>query len=272
MEESINQNPEAMEALISNLFGNISSLKSAYIELQTDKVVISELKNLSEMKHFYRENNPKPVCVSPQDSRLAAEIQEQQSLLKTYEVMEQSLDAYDEKEKEMMMMIGSINRTELLSVLKAKGTNIDKLRFAIMYLISLESVNQTEVEAVEAALREAKIDTSTFQYVKKIKSLNVSLAANSASKSHIALWPVYKRGDRAGVKNLLSKSYLILDPRASKSGSSSSSHVKGPFREAIVFMVGGGNYVENKSLQELTQRQETVENIIYGATEILNGS
>ncbi|CAB81519.1 hypothetical protein [Arabidopsis thaliana] len=139
MEESINQNPEAMEALISNLFGNISSLKSAYIELQSahtpydpekiqaaDKVVISELKNLSEMKHFYRENNPKPVCVSPQDSRLAAEIQEQQSLLKTYEVMvkrslmEQSLDAYDEKEKEMMMMIGSINRTELLSVLKAK--------------------------------------------------------------------------------------------------------------------------------------------------------
>jgi len=100
MEESINQNPEAMEALISNLFGNISSLKSAYIELQSahtpydpekiqaaDKVVISELKNLSEMKHFYRENNPKPVCVSPQDSRLAAEIQEQQSLLKTYEVM-----------------------------------------------------------------------------------------------------------------------------------------------------------------------------------------
>uniref|UniRef100_A0A7N2LC82 DUF641 domain-containing protein n=1 Tax=Quercus lobata TaxID=97700 RepID=A0A7N2LC82_QUELO len=43
--------------------------------------------NLSELKHFYRENNPKSVCASPQDSRLAAEIQEQQSLLKTYEVM-----------------------------------------------------------------------------------------------------------------------------------------------------------------------------------------
>jgi len=75
-----------------------------------------------------------------------------------------------------------------------------------------------------------------------------------------------------GKPNLETESYLILDPRASKSGSSSSSHVKGPFREAIVFMVGGGNYVENKSWQELTQRQETVENIIYGATEILNGS
>ncbi|KMT00061.1 hypothetical protein BVRB_1g018890 [Beta vulgaris subsp. vulgaris] len=100
MEEAMNQNVEAIDALISRIFTNISSLKTAYIHLQAahtpydpdkiqvaDKQVIAELKNLSELKHFYRENNPKPVCVSPQDSRLAAEIQEQQSLLKTYEVM-----------------------------------------------------------------------------------------------------------------------------------------------------------------------------------------
>lgn len=100
MEEAMNQKPEAVEALISKIFTNISSLKSAYIQLQAahtpydpekiqaaDKQVISELKNLSELKHFYREHNPKSVCASPQDSRLAAEIQEQQSLLKTYEVM-----------------------------------------------------------------------------------------------------------------------------------------------------------------------------------------
>ncbi|CAN4111775.1 unnamed protein product [Withania somnifera] len=100
MEEATNQNAEAVEAMVSRIFANISSLKSAYIQLQSahtpydpdkiqaaDKLVISELKNLSELKHFYREHNPKPVCVSPQDSRLAAEIQEQQSLLKTYEVM-----------------------------------------------------------------------------------------------------------------------------------------------------------------------------------------
>lgn len=55
------------------------------------------------------------------------------------------------------------------------------------YLISLETINQTEIEAVVAALREAEIDTSAFQYVKKIKSLNVALAAsaNSVSKSQI---------------------------------------------------------------------------------------
>ncbi|KAE9600899.1 hypothetical protein Lal_00011378 [Lupinus albus] len=100
MDEAANQNPEAVETIISKVFTNISSLKSAYIQLQAahtpydpakietaDKLVIGELKTLSELKHFYRKNNPKPVCVSPRDSRLAAEIQEQQSLLKTYEVM-----------------------------------------------------------------------------------------------------------------------------------------------------------------------------------------
>lgn len=100
MDESVNQNKESMEALVSKIFSNISSLKAAYIQLQdahtpydpdkiqaADKLVIEELMKLSELKHSYRDNNPRPTSTSPQDSRLAAEIQEQQSLLKTYEVM-----------------------------------------------------------------------------------------------------------------------------------------------------------------------------------------
>ena len=99
----------------------------------------------------------------------------------------------------------------------------------------------------------------------------------------------------AGVKNLLSSdrqlaltrtvealmegrpnpeidSYLVFDPRAPKSGSGASSgHLKGPFKEAIVFMIGGGNYVEYGSLQELAQRQQPVKHVIYGTTEILTG-
>ncbi|XP_042510862.1 protein GRAVITROPIC IN THE LIGHT 1-like [Macadamia integrifolia] len=100
LEETMNQSQEPVDALISKIFVNISSLKSAYIQLQAahtpydpdkiqdaDKLVIAELKNLSELKHSFRETNPKPDIISPQDSRLAAEIQEQQNLLNTYEVM-----------------------------------------------------------------------------------------------------------------------------------------------------------------------------------------
>uniref|UniRef100_M4E6S9 SEC1 family transport protein SLY1 n=1 Tax=Brassica campestris TaxID=3711 RepID=M4E6S9_BRACM len=217
------------------------------------------------------------------------------------QIKERSIDAFTKKESDMMMR-GGIDRAELMAALKGKGTKMDKLRFAIMYLISTETINQSEVESVEAALNEAGADTSAFQYVKKIKSLNVSLAAsaNSASRSNIVDWAEKLYGQSisavtAGVKNLLSSdqqlavtrtvealtegkpnpefdSYLLLDPRAPKPSSGGGSHVKGPFREAMVFMIGGGNYVEYGSLQELTQRQLTVKNVIYGATEILTGS
>ncbi|CAF1706586.1 SEC1 family transport protein SLY1-like [Brassica napus] len=217
------------------------------------------------------------------------------------QIKERSIDAFTKKESDMMMR-GGIDRAELMAALKGKGTKMDKLRFAIMYLISTETINQSEVESVEAALNEAGADTSAFQYVKKIKSLNVSLAAsaNSASRSNIVDWAEKLYGQSisavtAGVKNLLSSdqqlavtrtvealtegkpnpefdSYLLLDPRAPKPSSGGGSHVKGPFREAMVFMIGGGNYVEYGSLQELTQRQLTLKNVIYGATEILTGS
>ncbi|GMH02908.1 hypothetical protein Nepgr_004747 [Nepenthes gracilis] len=213
------------------------------------------------------------------------------------EIKERSLDSYAKKEYDMMVR-GSIDRSELMSVLKGKGTSNDKLRFAIMYLISSENIPQSEVDIVEAALREAEVDTSSFQYVKKIKSLNVSLASvSSASRGNIVDWAEKLYGQSisavtAGVKNLLSSdrqlaltrtvealmegkpnpeidSYILFDPRAPKS--SSGSHLRGPFKESIVFMIGGGNYVEHGSLQELAHRQQPVKHIIYGTTEILTG-
>ncbi|OIT28262.1 PREDICTED: SEC1 family transport protein SLY1-like [Nicotiana attenuata] len=216
------------------------------------------------------------------------------------EIKERSLDSYAKTERDMLVR-GGIDRNELLGVLKGKGSKADKLRFTIIYLISTESMPQSEVEMIEAALRESEVDTSAFQYVKKIKSLNVSFAsANSASTSNIVDWAEKLYGQSisavtAGVKNLLSgdhqlaltravealmegkpnpeiESYLLLDPRAPKSSSaSSSSHLKGPFKEAIVFMIGGGNYVEYGSLQELANRQQPVKHVIYGTTEILTG-
>lgn len=216
------------------------------------------------------------------------------------EIKERSLDSYAKKENDIMSR-GGIHRNELLGVLRGKGTKMDKLRFAIMYLISSENINQSEIEAVEEVLKELEVDTSAFQYVKKIKSLNASFAStNPASRGNIVDWAEKLYGQSigavtAGVKNLLSSdrqlaltrtvealmegkpnpeidSYLVLDPRAQRSSTgTSSSHLKGPFKEAIVFMIGGGNYVEYASLQELSLRQQPAKHVVYGTTEILTG-
>ncbi|KAL5565057.1 hypothetical protein UlMin_028221 [Ulmus minor] len=160
-----------------------------------------------------------------------------------------------------------IDRSELLGVLKGKGSKINKLRFAIIYL------------AVEVALRESKVDTCAFQYMKKIKSLNVLLASANSKLYGQSIGAM-----TIGVKNLLSNDqqlaltrtmeplmegkpnpeidfYLVFDPHVPKSSSGTiSSHLKGPFKEAIVFMIGGGNY-----------HQQPVKHVIYGTIEILTG-
>lgn len=214
------------------------------------------------------------------------------------EIKERSLDAYCTLENDMLTK-GSVDRSALLSLLRGKGTKVDKLRVAITYLLSLETTPQSELESIETALRESEVDIRAFQYVKKIKSLNASLtaSASSASRSNIVDWAEKLYGQSisavtAGMKNLLSggrqlaltrtvealmegkpnpevDSYLVFDPRAPKTGSGA--QLKGPFKEAIVFMIGGGNYVEYRSLMELAQRSQPVKHVTYGTTEILNG-
>ena len=74
----------------------------------------------------------------------------------------------------------------------------------------METTPPAELEAVEAALRESEVDPSAFLYVKRIKSLNVSLSsAQAASKSNLGVWggQFYEQAlssITAGVKNLLS--------------------------------------------------------------------
>jgi hypothetical protein len=43
---------------------------------------------------------------------------------------------------------------------------------------------------------------------------------------------------------------------------------KTPFQEAIVFVIGGGNYAEHQNLQDYAKNHSV--NITYGCTEMLN--
>lgn len=45
----------------------------------------------------------------------------------------------------------------------------------------------------------------------------------------------------------------------------------GPAREAIVFMIGGGNYIEYDSLQAWAQRSQPAKSIVYGSTDLPTG-
>ncbi|KAI9385443.1 hypothetical protein POPTR_011G071000v4 [Populus trichocarpa] len=92
-----------LEALLAKLFASITTIKAAYAELQmaqnpycgdaiqaADQAVVDELKQLSELKRSFFKNE---LHLSPQVTMMLAEIQEQQSLMKTYEITIKKLEA-----------------------------------------------------------------------------------------------------------------------------------------------------------------------------------
>ncbi|KAA8515057.1 hypothetical protein F0562_018156 [Nyssa sinensis] len=87
----------AIEAFVAKLFANISAVKAAYAELQmaqfpyngeaiqsADEAVVFELKALSELKQSFVKKQF--YSAPPHVTLMLAEIQEQQSLMKMYEI------------------------------------------------------------------------------------------------------------------------------------------------------------------------------------------
>lgn len=93
---------EALEALLAKIFASISSVKAAYAQLQfaqspydaeeiqsADKMIVSELKKLSELKRCYVKRQ---FDISPETTMVLAEIEEQKSLVKTYVIMRKKME------------------------------------------------------------------------------------------------------------------------------------------------------------------------------------
>jgi len=65
----------------------------------------------------------------------------------------------------------------------------------------------------------------------------------------------------------LVENYLYLDPKAQPSNGDAP-RMRAPFRKAIAFVVGGGNYAEMQSVQEWAQ--ERGRQVVYGATDLVS--
>ncbi|XP_027191376.1 protein GRAVITROPIC IN THE LIGHT 1 [Cicer arietinum] len=106
-----NRNKAVMEALIARLFAGVTTIKASYAELQmaqhpynndsiqqADQAVVDELRSISELKRRFLK---KELDLSPQVTIMLSEIQEQQSIMKTYEItikkIQGEVDAKDSK-------------------------------------------------------------------------------------------------------------------------------------------------------------------------------
>ncbi|GMI72318.1 CHIQUITA1-LIKE 6, unfertilized embryo sac 1 [Hibiscus trionum] len=92
-----------LEALVAKIFASVTAIKAGYAELQmaqnpynngaiqtADEAIVEELRTLSELKRKFLK---KELDLSPQITLMLAEIQEQQSLMKTYEITIKKLES-----------------------------------------------------------------------------------------------------------------------------------------------------------------------------------
>jgi len=72
--------------------------------------------------------------------------------------------------------------------------------------------------------------------------------------------------------------YALFDPKGAKGGAVAAAAAadggkgRAPMKDAIVFMIGGGNYLEYQSLMEMSARNPAApKSVVYGSTDLLSG-
>ncbi|KAK9822559.1 hypothetical protein WJX74_004630 [Apatococcus lobatus] len=208
---------------------------------------------------------------------------------------------------------GKCDLPGILSVIQgSKGTSADKLRLAIIYILTVDQLpGQADADRMQQLLEAAGADLSAWTYALRMRRMNLMgrsqgvapVASSSASSleglggfGSVSGWADKAFGQglssiTKGVKTLLggeqltavtlaldtimegralpeNDPFMTFDPKAAPGRAGRGS---GPAREAIVFMIGGGNYIEYDSLQAWAQRSQPAKSIVYGSTDLPTG-
>ncbi|KAK7595132.1 hypothetical protein V9T40_001565 [Parthenolecanium corni] len=188
------------------------------------------------------------------------------------------------------------------------GTNEDKMRAFLIYYICSPNLPQNEFDKIYGILEAAGCDVNAINYLKRWKmyanmaSSPNQIAVGGGTKTIGMFSKLLSQGSSfvmEGVKNLVVKrhnlpvtrivddflesrepntpegDYLYFDPKQVKVTDVSRS--KTPFYEAIVFIVGGGNYIEYQNLVDYCKTKwggaanvQSTRRIVYGTTLLMN--
>uniref|UniRef100_A0A3Q3WY04 Uncharacterized protein n=1 Tax=Mola mola TaxID=94237 RepID=A0A3Q3WY04_MOLML len=199
-------------------------------------------------------------------------------------IKSRKLDVYFEYEEKLMSK--STLDKSLLDIISDPdaGTPEDKMRLFLIYYITAQQVpSESDLEQYKTALLETGLCFSCeFSAPAGVLQL-FSRVMNTGSQFVME-----------GVKNLVLKQhnlpvtrildnlmemksnpetddYRYFDPKMLRGSESSIPRNKNPFQEAIVFVVGGGNYIEYQNLVDYTKVKQG-KKVIYGCSELFNAT
>ena len=168
------------------------------------------------------------------------------------------------------------------------GTPEDKTRLFLIYYLCTPNISDSQIDEYAKTLQDMGCDLAPLQYLRRWKSLN-QMTNNSGTPDYGAsgggtiksvsmftnLMAQSSKFVMEGVKNLVVKrhnlpvtkiveelmevkqgqyqeEYRYFDPKILR-GQENIPRAKNPFQESIVFMVGGGNYIEYQNLMDHQQ-------------------
>lgn len=191
-QEQAARNKGAKEALVAKLFASLSSIKAAYAELQSaqfpynndaiqsaDESLVSELMVLSELKYKYL--NKSLDLPPPHVTQLLAEIQEQQSNIKTYEItMKQMECKMEQKDVEIASLKNNLEEITKNNKLLDKRLNSSGVLLPIRTNISLKDLNQTHfLRVLHYSLRSLRHFVKHLVREMEAKNWDVNLVAKA---------------------------------------------------------------------------------------------
>lgn len=217
------------------------------------------------------------------------------------------LDTLFELEEKIMSKAAlDRNLLELISDSDAGITPDDKMRLFIIHYICCSSMSEVELDRYATALQSAGCDLNPLSYIKRWKAY-AKMAATSnqyvggGTKTVSMFSKLVSQGSSfvmEGVKNLVVKRHNLpvtrivdelmelkvsqetddfryFDPKQLRVADASQiPKNRTPFQEAIVFVVGGGNYIEYQNLVDYTKSKSTAggptKKIIYGCSTLNN--
>jgi len=222
-------------------------------------------------------------------------------------IKKRRLDVFFELEEKMLS--GTTLDKSIMEMIQdpETGGEDDKLRLFLIYYLCSDNLTDTEFDQYAAALQEAGCDITALTYLKRWKSYSMigktidfsqGQGGMTTTKSVSMFSKLMEKSSNfvmEGVKNLVVKKHdlpitkIVDDIVEQKSGKFNDDYkyldpkilrptdniprMKTTFNDAIIFVVGGGNYIEYQNLNDYVKYRNTgstlsAKRVVYGCTQL----
>ncbi|KAK4324075.1 hypothetical protein Pmani_005260 [Petrolisthes manimaculis] len=218
-------------------------------------------------------------------------------------IKSRKLDVFFEAEEKIMGR-ATLERP-LLEIIRDSevGSPLDKLRIFLIHYLCCPNMADSEVDEYATALADADANTAPLLYLKRWKSLmkmtagaGMSEYTGGVAKTVSMFSKLMNQGSQLvveGVNFVLKenklpitrivdhlmelksseeeKEYRYFDPKLLRPGDSAT-RTRTQFQDAVVFVVGGGNYMEYNNLVNYAKKKSGAgsKRVTYGCTDVVN--